>query len=64
MTRMVILFGGIALINLPTIIVGNELLILDGIGAAVSVCFCNPAGQLREWVDAVRAAVEQPANKV
>lgn len=54
-TRMVILFGVIALMVLPSLIVGNELLILGGVGAAVGVWFfAHRHGQLRGLVDAGR----------
>jgi hypothetical protein len=38
-TSAAILVGGIALMVLPTLIVGNELLILGGVGAAVGLWF-------------------------
>jgi len=64
-TRMVILFGGIVLIILPSLIVGNELLILGGVGVVVGVSFfAHRHGQLRELMDAAKAAVEESANKV
>jgi hypothetical protein len=62
---MVILFGGIALIILPSMIIRNDLLILGGVGAAAGVCFfARRHGQLRELMDAAKAAVEESANKV
>jgi hypothetical protein len=62
---MVTLFGVIALIILPSLIVGNGLLILGGVGAAVGVCFfAQWHGQLRELMDAVKAVLEESANKV
>jgi hypothetical protein len=64
-TSVAILVGGIALMILPSLIVGNELLILGGVGAAVGVWFfAHRHGQLRGLVDAAKAAVEEPANKV
>ena len=52
-TSVAILVGGIALMVLPSLIVGNELLILGGVGAAVGVWFfAHRHGQLRGLVDA------------
>ena len=52
-TSTAILVGGIALMVLPSLIVGNELLILGGVGAAVGVWFfAHRHGQLRGLVDA------------
>ena len=56
-TSVAILVGGIALMVLPSLIVGNELLILVGVGAAVGVWFfAHRHGQLRGLVDAVNGA--------
>ncbi len=56
-TSVAILVGGIALMVLPSLIVGNELLILGGVGAAVGVWFfAHRHGQLRGLVDAVNVA--------
>ncbi|MDD5140517.1 MAG: hypothetical protein PHY43_09700 [Verrucomicrobiales bacterium] len=64
-TSVAILVGGIALMVLPSLIVGNELLILGGVGAAVGVWFfAHRHGQLRGLVDAAKAAVDEPASKV
>ncbi len=53
-TSVAILVGGIALMILPSLIVGNELLILGGVGAAVGVWFfAHRHGQLRGLVDAL-----------
>jgi len=55
-TSVAILVGGIALMILPSLIVGNELLILGGVGAAVGVWFfAHRHGQLRGLVDAAKA---------
>ena len=63
-TSVAILVGGIALMILPSLIVGNELLILGGVGAAVGVWFfAHRHGQLRGLVDAAKAVVDEPANK-
>jgi hypothetical protein len=64
-TSVAILVGGIALMILPSLIVGNELLILGGVGAAVGLWFfAHRHGQLRGLVEAAKAAVEEPASKV
>ncbi len=64
-TSVAILVGGIALMILPSLIVGNELLILGGVGAAVGVWFfAHRHGQLRGLVDAAKAVVDEPATKV
>ncbi|MEI6077254.1 MAG: hypothetical protein WCS94_16865 [Verrucomicrobiota bacterium] len=45
--------GGLALIVLPTVIVGNELLIMGGVAASVGLWFlAHRHGQLRGTVDA------------
>ena len=52
-TSVSILAGGIALMVLPSLVVGNELLILGGVGAAVGLWFfAHRHGQLRGLVDA------------
>jgi hypothetical protein len=57
-TSVAILVGGIALMVLPTLIVGNELLILAGVAAAVGLWFfAHRHGQLRGLVDAAENAV-------
>ena len=62
-TSVAILVGGISLMVLPSLIVGNELLILVGVGAAVGVWFfAHRHGQLRGLVDAAEAAVAPPAT--
>ena len=54
-TSAAITVGGLALMVLPTLVVGNELLILLGVGAAVGVWFfAHRHGQLRGLVDAVK----------
>ena len=53
-TSAAITVGGLALIVLPTVIVGNELLIMGGVAAAVGLWFlAHRHGQLRGQVDAV-----------
>ena len=60
-TSVAILVGGIALMVLPSLIVGNELLILAGVAAAVGLWFfAHRHGQLRGLVDAAEAAVTSP----
>ena len=62
-TSIAIIAGGVALMVLPSLVVGNELLILGGVGAAVGVWFfAHRHGQLRGLVDAAKTAVlgEQP----
>ena len=62
-TSVAILVGGIALMILPSLVVGNELLILAGVAAAVGLWFfAHRHGQLRGLVDAAEAAVAAPAN--
>ncbi|MEI6075526.1 MAG: hypothetical protein WCS94_08140 [Verrucomicrobiota bacterium] len=52
-TSAAITVGGLALIVLPTVIVGNELLIMCGVAAAVGLWFlAHRHGQLRGLVDA------------
>ena len=52
-TSAAITVGGLALIVLPTVIVGNELLIMGGVAAAVGLWFlAHRHGQLRGLVDA------------
>lgn len=55
-TSAVIAAGGVALMVLPSLIVGNELLILSGVGVAVGVWFlAHRHGQVRGMVDAVNS---------
>jgi hypothetical protein len=64
-TSAAIIVGGLSLIILPTLIVGNELLILAGVASAVGLWFlAHRHGQLRGLVDAAKVAVDEPANKV
>jgi hypothetical protein len=62
-TSLAILAGGIALMILPSLVVGNELLILGGVGLAVGLWFlAHRHGQLRGLVDAVKGELggQQP----
>lgn len=52
-TSVAICAGGLALMILPTLIVGNELLILAGVASAVGLWFlAHRHGQLRGMVAA------------
>ena len=67
-TSAAITVGGLALMVLPTVIVGNELLILAGVAAAVGLWFlAHRHGQLRGLVDANKNGIddrlENPAKK-
>ena len=58
-TSLAILAGGIALMILPSLVVGNELLILAGVASAVGLWFlAHRHGQLRGLVDANKSGVE------
>jgi hypothetical protein len=62
-TSIAIIVGGLSLIILPTLIVGNELLILAGVASAVGLWFlAHRHGQLRGLVDAAEAAVTAPPS--
>ena len=50
---------------LPTVIVGNELLIMGGVAAAVGLWFlAHRHGQLRGQVDAVKPVAEPVSDKI
>jgi uncharacterized membrane protein YccC len=52
-TSAAIVAGGLALMILPSLVVGNELLILAGVASAVGLWFlAHRHGQLRGLVDA------------
>lgn len=52
-TSAAMVLGGVAMMVLPTLIVGNELLILSSVGAIVAAWFfAHRHGQLRGLVDA------------
>jgi hypothetical protein len=62
-TSAAIIAGGIALMILPSLVVGNELLILGSVAATVGLWFfAHRHGQLRGLVDAAEAAVAPPAT--
>ena len=63
-TSAAITVGGLALIVLPTVIVGNELLIMGGVAAAVGLWFlAHRHGQLRGQVDAGAGGVNNSETK-
>jgi hypothetical protein len=58
-TSAAICAGGLALMVLPTVVVGNELLILAGVAAAVGLWFlAHRHGQLRGMVDANKNGID------
>jgi len=58
-TSAAIAVGGLALMVLPTLIVGNELLILGGVGVAVGGWFlAHRHGRLQGFVDANKNGVD------
>jgi hypothetical protein len=58
-TSAAITVGGLALMVLPTVIVGNELLIMGGVAAAVGLWFlAHRHGQLRGQVDASNDSID------
>jgi hypothetical protein len=62
-TSAAICAGGLALMILPTLIVGNELLILAGVALAVGLWFfAHRHGQLRGLVDAAKADLAAPPD--
>ena len=62
-TSAAIVAGGLALIILPSLVVGNELLILAGVASAVGLWFlAHRHGQLRGLVDAAEAAIVAPPD--
>jgi uncharacterized membrane protein YccC len=63
-TSAALMFGGLALMVLPSLIVGNELLILAGVAIAVSGWFlAHRHGQLRGIVAATAADQTKPSNQ-
>ena len=62
-TSAAIAVGGLALMVLPTLVVGNELLILAGVALAVGGWFlAHRHGQLRGSVDAAKATGNKPGT--
>lgn len=63
-TSVAITAGGVALIFLPTLVVGNELWILAGVASAVGLWFfAHRHGTLRGQLDATTNAVDQLNQK-
>jgi hypothetical protein len=63
-TSAAILAGGICLVISPSLIVGNGLLILGGVGAAVGVWFvAHRHGQLRGLVETSNGAGDAPPKQ-
>ena len=63
-TSAAILLGGLALMVLPTLIVGNELLILGGVALAVGGWFlAHRHGRLQGFVDANKNGVDDRLEK-
>ena len=64
-TSAAITIGGLALMVLPTLIVGNELLILGGVGVAVGGWFlAHRYGRLRGFVDANKNGMDDRLETV
>jgi hypothetical protein len=64
-TSAAICAGGLALIVLPTLVVGNELLILAGVAAAVGLWFlAHRHGRLQGFVDANKDGVDDRVEAV
>ena len=58
-TSMMIAAGGVALMILPSLVVGNELLIMGGVAATVGLYFfAHRHGQLRGLVDANKNGID------
>jgi uncharacterized membrane protein YccC len=56
-TSAALMLGGVALMVLPSLVVGNELLILGGVGLAVGAWFlAHRHGQLRGALSVKREA--------
>jgi hypothetical protein len=63
-TSAAVCAGGLALMVLPTLVVGNELLILTGVGVAVGLWFlAHRHGRLQGFVDANRNGVDDRLEK-
>ena len=63
-TSAAITLGGLALMVLPTLIVGNELLILGGVALAVGAWFlAHRHGQLRGMVDSNKNGIDDRLEK-
>ena len=63
-TSAAILAGGLALMVLPSLIVGNELLILAGVAAAVGLWFlAHRHGKLQGFVDANKNGIDDQVER-
>lgn len=64
-TSAAITVGGLALMVLPTLIVGNELLIIGGVGVAVGGWFlAHRHGKLQGFVDANKDGIDDRAQSL
>ena len=64
-TSAAIAIGGLALMVLPTLIVGNELLIIGGVGVAVGGWFlAHRHGRLQGFVDTNRNGIDDRLEEV
>jgi len=64
-TSMVAIAAGLSLIILPTLIVGNEILILSGAGGALAIYwFSHRHGRLQGFVDANHDGVDDRKQKL
>jgi hypothetical protein len=64
-TSAAIVAGGLALMVLPTLIIGNEILILGGVALAVGGWFvAHRYGQMRGVMNATKAAEGEPLSTV
>lgn len=64
-TSAAIFVGGLALMILPTLVVGNELLILGGVGVAVGGWFlAHRHGKLQGFVDANKDGIDDRAQSL
>ena len=64
-TSAAITIGGLALMILPTLVVGNELLILGGVGVAVGGWFlAHRHGKLQGYVDANKIGLDDRLETV
>src|SRR5262249_6267000 len=62
-TREAIIFGGLALLFLPTLVFGNELLILGGVALTAGAWFlAHRHGQLRGLLTATTPGATPPAS--
>ena len=63
-TSAAISIGGLALMVLPTLLVGNEVLILVGVASAVGLWFlAHRHGKLQGFVDSNKDGVEDRAEE-